>query len=172
MDSSLRPSVSHRLFNILGPFGGLLLVTGVLAALARRRLNEQRRQRAMAEAEFAAILSERNRVAREIHDTLAQGLVATSVQLRLAKKMSSTSPDSLGQHLDSAQQLVRSSLEEARKSIWNMRSQVLETGDLASALQGILKQMADGSELKTAFEVTGHDGRRALARVPVLEAAE
>ncbi len=173
----------HLILVLGAAFGCLLVVSGVLALLARRRLNEQEHQRAMAEAEFAAILSERNRVAREIHDTLAQGLVATSVQLRLAKKQvqrprpndqSSATGATLDfrsetsdllHHLDSAQQLVRSSLEEARKSIWNMRSQVLETGDLVSALSGILKQMADGSELKPNFETTGQPRRLS----PVIE---
>jgi len=145
--------------------GGLLLVTGVVTLLARRRLHDQERQRTMAEGEFTAILAERNRLAREIHDTLAQGLVATSVQLRLAKKHAANSPESLHQHLDTAQQLVRGSLEEARNSIWNMRSQVLETGDLADALRNILQQMADGTEMKTRFEVTGHARRLA----PMLE---
>ena len=115
----------------------------------------------MAEAEFTAILSERNRLAREIHDTLAQGLVATSVQLRLAKKQAAGAPDSLHQNLDTAQQLVRSSLEEARNSIWNMRSQVLETGDLAAALKNILQQMADGTETETRFDVAGRPRRLA-----------
>ena len=156
---------AHVILVLVAAFGGLLLVTGVLALLARRRLNEQERQRAMAEAEFTAILSERNRVAREIHDTLAQGLVATSVQLRLARKTAMGSPESLAHHLDAAQQLVSGSLEEARNSIWNMRAQVLETGDLASALRGILKQMAEGSDMKTAFEITGQSCRLA----PVIE---
>ncbi len=145
--------------------GGLLLTAGVGTLLARRRLNEQERQRAMAEAEFTAILSERNRMAREIHDTLAQGLVATNLQLRLAKKQTSDAPAALHQHLDAAQQLVHASLQEARNSIWNMRSQVLETGDLVGALQNILKQMADGTEMKTHFEVTGRPRRLA----PVIE---
>lgn len=145
--------------------GAMLLVTGVITLLARRRLREQEQQRARAEAEFAAILSERNRLAREIHDTLAQGLVATSVQLRLAKKHSNGAGESLSRHLDTAQELVRGSLEEARNSIWNMRSQILETGDLPSALSSILRQMADGSELKTDFKVTGRPRRLA----PVIE---
>ena len=145
--------------------GGLLLATGVGALFARRRLNEQEHQRAMAETEFSAILSERNRMAREIHDTLAQGLVATSVQLRLAKKLADGGPAKFHQHLDAAQQLVRGSLEEARNSIWNMRSQVLETGDLVSALQNILQQMADGKEVATDFAVTG----RARRLAPVVE---
>lgn len=154
-----------NIFLFLGTvMGGLLLLTGILMMLARHRLKEQGRQRAMAEAEFAAILSERNRLAREIHDTLAQGLVATSVQLRLAKKRTTGAAPELQQHLDSAQQLVRQSLQEARNSIWNMRSQVLENGDLAQALKGILQQMTD-LDVRTGFEVTGTPRRLA----PVIE---
>ncbi len=145
----------------------LLVVSGGGFLLSRRRLQEQNQRRQMAEAEFSAILTERNRVAREIHDTLAQGLAATSVQLRLARKVTgaSSDPEALHHHLDAAQQLVRDSLEEARNSIWNMRSQVLETGDLPAALDGILKQMADGTELETALNVTGRPRRFA----PVVE---
>lgn len=151
----------HTIFFLGLIIGGLLLVTGVVMLLARRRLNEQKRQRLMAEAEFTAILAERNRLAREIHDTLAQGLVATSVQLRLAKKQAVGAPESLHQNLDAAQQLVRSSLEDARNSIWNMRSQVLETGDLPGALKNILQQMAAGTETKTQFAVNGRPRRLA-----------
>jgi len=143
----------------------LFVATSVVTWLARQRLREQEQQRAMAEAEFAAILSERNRVARDIHDTLAQGLAATSVRLRLARKQANALGEPLVQHLEAAQQLVSSSLEEARNTIWNMRSQVLETGDLAGALKNILKQMADGTEVKTDFQVTG----RARRLAPVIE---
>lgn len=144
----------------------LLIASGVGITLSRRRLNEQAHRRQMAEAEFTAILAERNRVAREIHDTLAQGLAATSVHLRLAKKQADDDDSqSLHHHLDVSQQLVRESLEEARNSIWNMRSQVLETGDLPGALDGILKQMADGAEFQATLEVTGRPRRFA----PVIE---
>jgi signal transduction histidine kinase len=142
----------------------LLLAASAVFLHARRRLNEQARRRTMVEAEFAAMLAERNRVAREIHDTLAQGLAATSVQLRLAKKTAGNA-EMLGHHLDAAQQFVRESLEEARNSIWNMRSQVLENGDLAAALKDILRQMVDGAEVETRFEVAGKAHRLA----PVVE---
>jgi signal transduction histidine kinase len=145
--------------------GGSLLATAVVMWVARQRLREQDNRRAMAEAEFAAILSERNRMAREIHDTLAQGLAATSVQLRLAKKQCSNPADGAAQYIDAAQQLVRESLEEARNSIWNMRANVLENSDLAGALEGILKQLSDGSGVQTIFEVTGKARRLA----PVVE---
>src|SRR6266581_9008061 len=103
----------HVIFLLLIVTGGSVVITAIVMWLARRRLREQARQRAMAEAEFAAILSERNRLAREIHDTLAQGLAATSVQLRLAKKQMNGASDQLEHHLDAAQNLVRCSLEEA-----------------------------------------------------------
>ena len=144
----------------------LLIASAIGMTNSRRRLKEQAHRRAMAEAEFTAILAERNRVAREIHDTLAQGLAATSVHLRLAKKQADDDDSqSLHHHLDVSQQLVRDSLEEARNSIWNMRSQVLETSDLPGALDGILKQMADGAEFQAALEVTGRPRRFA----PVIE---
>jgi len=142
-----------------------LLVTGAIMMVARRRLREQEQQRAMAEAEFTAILSERNRVAREIHDTLAQGLTATSVQLQLVENHANGASKELVQHLNISQKLVRDSLEEARNSIWNMRSQILETGNLASALESILSHMLDGTNLKTDVKVTGRERRLA----PVIE---
>jgi signal transduction histidine kinase len=151
---------------LLGLVAGVsLLAVAVVTWLSRQRLREQESQRARAEAEFAAILSERNRMAREIHDTLAQGLAATSVQLRLAKKQCATPASGAAPYIDAAQQLVRESLEEARNSIWNMRAHVLENHDLAGALEGILKQLSGGSGVQTSFEVTGKARRLA----PVVE---
>ena len=145
--------------------GALALMIGIVTAVSRRRLHEQERQREMAEAEFSAILSERNRVGREIHDTLAQGLTATSVQLQLAKKKLNGTSEVVNQHLDSALSLVRESLKEARNSIWNMRAQILEKGNLSDALQAILAQMADGTETVTGFDLYG----RARRLAPVIE---
>lgn len=139
--------------------GGSLLVSGVVMLVARRRLNEQARRRAMAEREFAAILSERNRLAREIHDALAQGFTATLLQLQLVKHHATSDYNSMSQHLERAQQMIRDSLKEARNSIWKMRPQVLETSDLAKALKNILEQMSAGIVLETHFEVVGRERR-------------
>jgi signal transduction histidine kinase len=155
----------HIMFS-LGLLAAVSLTISCLVVWkSRRRIQEQTLRRTMAENEFAAILAERNRLAREIHDTLAQGLNATSVQLQLVEKHASGASEKMIEHLNQSKQLVRHSLEEARNSIWNMRSQVLESRDLAGALNNILEQMADDTINETKVEVTG--SKRRLS--PVIE---
>jgi signal transduction histidine kinase len=156
----------ERLFWGLGiALGVSALGTGLVLVLARRRLREQAERRGRAEAEFAAILSERNRVAREIHDTLAQGLAAISMRLELAKNVAAGDWAAIMRQVETAHRLTRETLAEARASIWDMRSQVLETCDLAGALEGVLRQLSEGTSVATACRVAGD--RRRLA--PVVE---
>ena len=75
------------------------------------------------EAQYRAVAEERNRIAREIHDTLAQGYVAISVQLELAERLLATSTDAGLQQLRQTRDLARQGLVEARSSIWNLRAQ-------------------------------------------------
>jgi len=138
---------------------------GVVAWLARLRLREQGLRRKMAEAEFSAMFAERNRIAREIHDTLAQGLGAISMHLEMVKEKLGHEPEKVAKHLDIAHAMARQSLGEARHSIWNMRSQILESTDLAEALRGILRQLTDGTGIQSQFTVTGAPRRLA----PVIE---
>jgi signal transduction histidine kinase len=138
---------------------------GMIMLASRRRLQDQEHRRAMAEAEFAAILHERNRVAREIHDTLSQSLGAISVQLELARVHSAEVSPPVRSHLGTALKLTRAALAEARDSIWNMRSHVLERCDLAEALGGILRQMTDGTGVTPTMRIEGD--RRRLP--PVIE---
>ena len=142
-----------------------LAVTAVVIWLARRRLKAQANLRTQAEKEFAAILAERNRLAREIHDTLAQGLTAMSMQMQIMEKHAQGASKELMEHLNISQELVRLNLKEARSSIWNMRSQVLESGSLTGALKNILTQLTDDTGVKTEVEVTGQERRLS----PVIE---
>jgi signal transduction histidine kinase len=68
-------------------------------------------------AQFAAVLTERNRIAREIHDTLAQSFVGIGVQLETVAKLQATSPDEARRRLDRARILVRSSLADSRRTV-------------------------------------------------------
>ncbi len=137
----------------------LLLLFGALLAARLRHLKHVR-ARMMAEAEFSAMLNERNRIARDIHDTLAQGLAAISVNLDLAQirmPKESEAQEPLGE----ARTLARSSLAHVRNTISKMRSQVLETGDLVTALGGILKSLPGSDQIKTELRVLGSPRRLA-----------
>ena len=132
----------------------LVMGIGTVVALARHRLRQAALGRRRAEAEFAAILNERSRIAREIHDTLAQSLGATSLHLELVKDY--LPPDSEGaRNLAEARRLTLGGLTETRNSIWEMRSQALETGDLATALMDVRDQLTDIQGIKGRFDLSG-----------------
>jgi ligand-binding sensor domain-containing protein/two-component sensor histidine kinase len=107
------------------------------------------------ESRFKAVLAERNRIAREIHDTLAQGFVAVSVQLQIVRRMLSQSAEAAGQHLDQAEELVRAGLDDARRTIWELRSQNSENQDLASQLMQMSERVTASTEIKTHVEAHG-----------------
>ena len=89
----------------------------LIVLLLRRRLR-------VAELEFRAVLGERNRIAREIHDTLAQGYVGISVQLEvLSELLRQQKLDAAQKNLDTTRDYVRQGLADARQSIWALRSQ-------------------------------------------------
>ena len=110
---------------------------------------------AQMESSFAAVLQERNRIAREIHDTLAQGFAGVSVQLEIVSRKLGASGDAAREHLDQARMLVRSSLSEARRSIWELRSQSAEIEDLASRLSKMTAQMGGGMNPRIAVQIRG-----------------
>jgi signal transduction histidine kinase/ligand-binding sensor domain-containing protein len=107
------------------------------------------------EARFDAVLQERNRIGREIHDTLAQGFVGVSVQLEIVSRLLGSSTEMARQHLDQARVLVRESLAEARRSIWQLRSQSTESTDLAGRLSKAASQATELSPVKLSMEVRG-----------------
>lgn len=82
----------------------------------------------------AAVTEERNRLAREIHDTLAQGLTAIILQLELAD-MSIDKPEETRKRIATAQELARANLLEARRSVLDLRAEALEGRSLPHALE-------------------------------------
>ena len=123
------------------------LAQQVALAMQLANFAEQRRQ--------AAILDERNRLAREIHDTLAQGLTGIVIQLEAAKEILSTAPDRAHSHVVRAAALARESLTEARRSVRALRPQVLEHQDLPSALERLASQFAATAQLPITFTLHG-----------------
>jgi ligand-binding sensor domain-containing protein/signal transduction histidine kinase len=107
------------------------------------------------EAQWGAVLAERGRLAREIHDTLAQGYVGISVQLELVARLLTNSREAALQQLDQARALVRASLAEARTSIWDLRSQTAGAEDLPARLRQSCDRIASGSSSKVYLQVKG-----------------
>lgn len=103
-----------------------------------------------------AIIEERARVARDIHDTLAQGLTGIVVQLGAAQRAMQVSPEQAAPHMQLAQDMARQALAEARRSIWNLRSPNLERGELGDALSG-LAQRASNDTIQVKFETRGDE---------------
>lgn len=157
-----RPPWWTRQQNIrfLGSLAVLSLITvAAVVFLARQRLKEQEARRLAAENEFALIFAERNRMAREIHDTLAQGLGGISIHLEFIKNRLPEVRPEISKHLEIARDLVRHSLADARNAIWDMRSQALQEGDLVSALDTTMKQLTEGSNVSVRLNITGSPRR-------------
>lgn len=129
---------------------------GIISAEKGSQLSEQRRQaverleaaleenaglhaQLLAQAREAGVHDERQRMAREIHDTLAQGFTGIITQLEAAKQASQR-PEDQQRHLDNAVQLARQSLAEARRSVEALRPQMLEKAELPTALADLADQ--------------------------------
>ena len=108
----------------------------------------------IAQLQETATLEERNRLAREIHDTLAQGLTGIVVQLGAAQRAIAATAEETTEHIDLAQRMAREALAEARRSVWNLRAPMLEQGDLTDALQGLVSRPLR-PETTTSFEQRG-----------------
>jgi PAS domain S-box-containing protein len=128
----------------------------VMLAIRLTEVGEQSRQ--------AAVLAERNRMARDVHDTLAQGFTGVIVQLEAAEyAISERDRKDADSHLHRARELARKSLSEARRSVRALRPQALEQDDFWQALKRIIKNTTVGTSLRTSFETQG--------KVPVLPQA-
>jgi ligand-binding sensor domain-containing protein len=140
------------------------LAAGLVVLLLRLRLLR-------AEREFRAVLGERNRIAREVHDTLAQGYVGVSVQLEvLAELLRYNNMEEATKHLDTTRGYVREGLAEARQSIWALRSQDSGENTLPVKIRRATEQ-ANGRGVEARFSLYGayrpltEDAEREFLRV-------
>lgn len=134
----------------------LLYTVGDLLSIAIERA------RLFARSARLGALEERNRLARELHDTLAQGLAAIALQLELTDALleDGTQPLAAQQAVQRALTLTRTNLEEARRSVLDLRAAPLEGQSLAEALAALATATAAQNELEVRFSATG--GERPL----------
>ena len=99
-----------------------------------KQLKFQITARKEAEVQSKAILAERTRLAKELHDTLEQALTGVTLQLNTVAKLFKQDPDTANHHLGLVRRMVRTSQVDLRRSIWDLRSRELEKFDLSNAL--------------------------------------
>ncbi|TCO53176.1 signal transduction histidine kinase [Actinocrispum wychmicini] len=126
----------------------------------------------MTQAREAGVLDERQRMAREIHDTLAQGLTGIITQLQAAVQ-ASQDPAGWRRHVDAAVSLARESLTEARRSVHALRPESLDTGRLSEALADVADRWSNLHGITVQVTTTG-DVRpmRSEAEVALLRTAQ
>ena len=139
----------------------LLYTVGDLLSIAVERA------RLFARSTRLGAVEERNRLAREIHDTLAQGLTATALQLESADALLDAGSEKVHESLRRALSLTRSNLEEARRSVLDLRAAPLEGRPLSEALKALVERWE--AETGVASRYRAVNGSRPLP--PRVEAA-
>jgi len=107
-------------------------------------------------ARFQAVLNERNRLAREMHDTLIQGCASVSALLEAHSSLAQPKPDRNGDLLDCARTQLRSTIEEARQAVWGLRSISESTTDMCSLLGKMTEQFSHEFAVPVEFQVSGN----------------
>ncbi|HEY7523160.1 MAG TPA: sensor histidine kinase, partial [Candidatus Limnocylindrales bacterium] len=108
----------------------------------------------LTQAREAGILDERARMAREIHDTIAQGLIGIVTQLEAADQAHDRAADR-DRYLANAARLARESLTEARRSVEASMPAALQAGTLADALGGVARDWSQVNTIPVDVKVTG-----------------
>lgn len=134
----------------------IYLVTAYLVELFSRHLEQQlEASRTAEEKQRSAIVAERTRFARDIHDTLAQGFTGIMMQLNAAEKGLSEATENTWNHLKKARELARQSLEEARRSVAALRAGALARGDLLDAIEYAGRQITVDSGIMLETKLDG-----------------
>ncbi len=106
-------------------------------------------------AQFDAVLGERTRIAREIHDNLAQEMLGISVQLEVVARTMPPGSEVAQNHLNRVRMLVRHGIAEARRYVWDLRSQALDHGDLPTALSDTARRLTADAAVEAQVQVGG-----------------
>jgi signal transduction histidine kinase len=139
----------------------LSIVLGVLVAVILFAYVTSRRNLSLAAEmrERNAVTAERNRLARDLHDTLEQGLTGIHLRLHSIGPEDEDASEETREHLQAVDSLVRQCHAEMRQSIWNLRSVALEKFDLAEALERAAKSLTLGSNIRVDAKQSCASGR-------------
>ncbi len=126
---------------------------GAQAALALENLRLV--EEALRAGRQAGVLRERQRLAHEIHDTLAQGFTSIVMNLEAVEETEPPASETARRHLEGARQVARDSLFEARRLVWALRPEGLDRRSLAEALESLSERWAEQAGVSIRANVTG-----------------
>jgi two-component system CheB/CheR fusion protein len=126
-----------------------VLISSIIRDITDRRLLEVRNRQ-------AAVLEERDRLARDVHDNLAQGLAGVVLQLEGAEEVLTTNPEEMRKHIAQARDLARASLEEARRSLLAMQPAILDKSDLPNAIEQAVTVLRQQTSARIESSVRGN----------------
>jgi signal transduction histidine kinase len=145
----------------IGAFFALFIDSIIDQSEERHRLIgelEATRQELAAAEREAGVLEERGRLAREIHDTLAQGFVSIVAHLEAAEETMDPGNGTALRHLDQARATARENLIEARRLVAALRPEILEGSSLPEALERLIVRWSESSGIRAAtLTVTGEE---------------
>jgi len=107
------------------------------------------------ELQFRAVLTERTRLAQELHDTLEQTLTGIALQQDLVANQFGKNPDNASHHLKLARSLMRQSQADLHRSVWGLRSRAEEEFNLTNALITSVRQITEDTGVRVETETTG-----------------
>jgi ligand-binding sensor domain-containing protein/signal transduction histidine kinase len=143
----------------------LLLVAAVAGCLAWLAYQWHVQQvTARLDLQYKERLSERTRIARELHDTLLQSFQGLMLHFQRARNLLPSNPDQAIQRLDSALEGAEQAIVEGRNAIHDIRSSVLVNDDLAQAMNALGEELSasDGSGNSTSLNVVVEGAARPL----------
>lgn len=109
-----------------------------------------------AEVQFKATLTERTRLARELHDTIEQTMTGITLQLNTVNKLFEQDPKTAAHHLGLIRNMVRRSRVDLRRTVWDLRSRELEQFDLCKALSIGANRIAEDAGISIDVQTTGN----------------
>jgi signal transduction histidine kinase/ligand-binding sensor domain-containing protein len=112
---------------------------------------------------FLAVLDERRRLSRELHDTLEQGLAGIALQVDSARQHLGRRPEVVERCLETALHMVEYSREETRRTVNQLRSQALERGDIAQAVREVARELTSGEKPTVEVALRGVPRRLSVA---------
>ena len=142
-------------FRVLPPFylTPWFLIASVIAAALVGVAALRARTRVL-EARFAAVLAERTRLAREIHDTLLQGFAGVALSLRAATRRLNA-PAEYTKPLDDVLALAQRTIADARQAVWDLRAPALAEGSFTTALENAARRALAAGGLPLDWTVSG-----------------